>query len=377
MSKTRRRGSINKRGDNSWQVKLFVSVDEYGKRKFHTATFNTKREAEQHLNKIVRELNLGTYVETPDITLNEFFKKWHESVSKIRVSERSAHGQQSIYNRYFRKTIGIKKLDKLNIMDIQKVYAGMLNRGLSAQTVKHAHSVLNCALKQAIKWNLLSRNPAEFVELPKVPRKERRVLSAEEARRFIVESNNIKHGLIFEFALLTGMRPEEYLAVKWGDIDFERNTVQVRRALVRHNKKWSFNEPKTNRSRRTVVLPPTLVHKLVKHKSKQIIQKLKAGMLWENNDLVFCSEFGTPHSIPNLTYRYFRPILAKADIPQIRLYDLRHTHATLLLMAEENPKVVAERLGHSTIVQTLDTYSHVLPTMQRKATDKLERILFG
>jgi integrase len=100
-------------------------------------------------------------------------------------------------------------------------------------------------------------------------------------------------------------------------------------------------------------------------------------MLWENNDLVFCSEFGTPHSIPNLTYRYFRPILAKADIPQIRLYDLRHTHATLLLMAEENPKVVAERLGHSTIVQTLDTYSHVLPTMQRKATDKLERILFG
>ena len=94
------------------------------------------------------------------------------------------------------------------------------------------------------------------------------------------------------------------------------------------------------------------------------------------NDLVFCSEYGTPLSIPNLTYRYFRPILKQASLPQIRLYDLRHTHATLLLMAEENPKVVAERLGHSTIVLTLDTYSHVLPTMQRKATDKLEKMLF-
>ncbi len=93
--------------------------------------------------------------------------------------------------------------------------------------------------------------------------------------------------------------------------------------------------------------------------------------------MIFCGEFGTPLSIPNLTYRYFRPVLQKAELPQIRLYDLRHTHATLLLMAEENPKVVAERLGHSTIVLTLDTYSYVLPTMQKNATDKLEKMLFG
>ena len=376
MSKTRRRGSINKRGNNSWQVKLFTSVDEKGKRKFHTATFETKREAEQYLNKVIRETDLGTFVDTPAITVNEYFDKWLETVSKIRVSERSAHGQECIYNRYFRKTIGIKKLDKLSVMDIQKVYGSLLARGLTTQTVKHAHAVINCALKQAVKWNLLSRNPAEFVELPKVFRKERRVLSAEEARKFIAASDKIKYGLIFEFTLLTGMRPEEYLAIQWSDIDFQRNTVQVRRALVRHKKKWSFNEPKTSRSRRTVMLPGSLMHKLIKHKEKQIIHKLSFIDLWENNDLVFCSEYGTPLSIPNLTYRYFRPILKSAGLSQIRLYDLRHTHATLLLMAEENPKVVAERLGHSTIVLTLDTYSHVLPTMQRKATDKLEKLLF-
>jgi integrase len=185
------------------------------------------------------------------------------------------------------------------------------------------------------------------------------------------------HGLTFEFALLTGMRPEEYLAVQWGDVNFERHTVQVRRALVRHKKAWSFQEPKTSRSRRTVVLPAALIEKLIAHRRKQGAQRLLFGPEWQAHDLVFCSEFGTPLSIPNLTYRYFRPILEKAGLPRIRLYDLRHSCATLLLIAEENPKVVSERHGHSTVVLTLDTYSHVLPTMQERATARLESLLYN
>ncbi len=184
------------------------------------------------------------------------------------------------------------------------------------------------------------------------------------------------NGLIFEFALLTGMRPEEYLAIQWSDIDFGRGTAQVRRALVRHKKSWSFEEPKTARSRRTVFLPAPLLQKLAMHKRRQGEARLKLGAAWQTFDLVFCSEEGTPLSIPNLTYRYFRPILVKAKLPQIRLYDLRHTCATLLLIAEENPKIVSERLGHSTIVLTLDTYSHVLPTMQQGASARLERLLY-
>ncbi|HEX8136937.1 MAG TPA: site-specific integrase [Pyrinomonadaceae bacterium] len=173
------------------------------------------------------------------------------------------------------------------------------------------------------------------------------------------------------------MRPEEYLALQWSDVDFERGTSQVRRALVRHQKTWSFEEPKTARSRRTVFLPGLLLQKLAAHKRQQAAERLKLGALWQAYDLIFCSEQGTPLSIPNLTYRYFRPILEKAELPQIRLYDLRHSCATLLLMAEENPKVVSERLGHSTIVLTLDTYSHVLPTMQQQATARLEKLLYS
>ena len=166
-------------------------------------------------------------------------------------------------------------------------------------------------------------------------------------------------------------------AAQWADINFERCTAQVRRALVRHKKIWSFEEPTTARSRRTVYLLAPLLKKLAAHKRTQAEARSKLGSVWQAFDLIFCSEEGTPLSIPNLTYRYFRPILEKAKLPRIRLYDLRHSCATLLLMAEENLKVVSERLGHSTIVLTLDTYSHVLPTMQQQATARLEKMLYS
>jgi integrase len=197
-----------------------------------------------------------------------------------------------------------------------------------------------------------------------VPHKEYRVLSPEEAARFLKVAATKPHGLIFELALWTGMRPEEYLALQWSDIDLSKGTARIRRALVRHKKTVQFEEPKTARSRRTVYLPQPIAQKLKAHKRKQGAEKLKFKGTWGPYDLVFCSVEGTPLSIPNLTYRYFRPILTAAGLPQIRLYDLRHSCATLLLVADENPKVVSERLGHSTVVLTLDTYSHVIPTMQ-------------
>lgn len=204
---------------------------------------------------------------------------------------------------------------------------------------------------------------AEFVELPKVPHKERRVLSQDESLTFIKVAESMPNGLIFEFALLGGMRPEEFLALQWNDLDFERCTAQIKRALVRHKGNWTFEKPKTAKSSRIISLPEPIMRRLHSHKRKQNEARLAVGPEWQNFDLVFCSEIGTPLSIPNLTYRYFRPILIKGELPQIRLYDLRHSHATLLLIAEVNPKVVAERLGHSTIVQTLNTYSHVIPSM--------------
>lgn len=378
MASIRRRGCIKKRGADSWLISLFTGFDVTGKRLDYTRTVRgTRKDAESALNDAVREHGRGMLVDNPSMTLNEFFKKWLTTSSQLKNSPRTSDGHESIYNRYFKDTIGMRKLEKLKPEDIQLVYRALHQRGLAAQTIKHAHAVLRCSLNQAVRWQDLARNPALFVETPKVYRKERRVLTAEESRRFIAECRLLQIGLVFEFAILTGMRPEEYLAIKWSDIDFARKSAQVNRALVRHKGGWTFREPKTHRSRRTIMLPPSLMHQLTLYKQTQTFQILKAANLWERNELVFCGEFGTPLSIPNLTYRHFRKILERAGLPQIRLYDLRHTHATLLLSANENPKVVSERLGHSTIVLTMDTYSHVLPTMQQAATDKLETMIFG
>lgn len=370
-------GQIIKRGERTWLVRIFLGRDANGKQKFHHKTIHgTKRDADRYLVATRREMDLGVFVEPAAMPVNEYLDRWLRDAARPRVSRRTADGYAGLLERYIRLALGHKQLDKVQPLDIQKVYGEMQARGLSARVVRHTHSALHNALKQAVKWGLLSRNPSDLVELPKVPHKERRVLSPEEATNFLKAAALMPHGLIFEFALLTGMRPEEYLALQWADLDFERGTARVRRALVRHKKSWSFEEPKTPRSRRTVYLPAPLLQKLAAHRRSQAETRLKLGPVWQHFDLVFCSDEGTPLTIPNITYRYFRPILTKAKLPRIRLYDLRHSCATLLLIAEENPKVVSERLGHSTIVLTLDTYSHVLPTMQQGATARLEKLLY-
>ncbi len=371
-------GQIIPRGERTWLVRVFLGRDSAkGKRRYLNKTIRgTKKDAQRFLNGVLRDIDLGTFIEPSGVTLNEYFDKWLESAARPRVSRRTADGYAGLLSRYIRGPLGSRRLDRLQALDIQKVYGEMQAEGLSARVVRHTHSALHNALKQAVKWGLLVRNPSDLVELPKVPHKERRVLALDEAVRFLKFADNMPRGLIFELALITGMRPEEYLALQWSDIDFDHGTATIQRALVRHKKEWNFEKPKTPRSRRNVPLPSLLLHKLTEHRRKQNEERLKAGPQWHTHGLVFCSGTGTPLSIPSLTYRYFRPILKEADLPQIRLYDLRHSCATLLLMAEENPKVVSERLGHSTIVLTLDTYSHVLPTMQQRATAKLEKMLY-
>jgi integrase len=326
-----------------------------------------------------RRLFRGVFVEPSRVTFAVLMDEWLETV-RPRVSPRTADGYQGVLDRYVKPVLGTKRVNQIETRDIQRIYAGMQTQNaLSATVVRHTHSALRMALEQAVEWALIVRNPAESLKrkLPKKVEVERRVLDEEEAGRFLEACASKPQGLIFEFALLSGMRPEEFLALQWRDLDFERGTAQVRRALVRHKKKWSFDPPKTKGSRRSVSLPSTLMRKLASHKRAQGEHRLKVGSEWEAHDLVFCGEFGTPHSIPNLTYRYFRPILVKAKLPQIRLYDLRHSHATLLLSADEHIKIVSERLGHSTTRLTLDTYSHVLKSMQEKTSSKLEGMLYS
>lgn len=375
---TRRTGQITKRGD-SWLIRVFVGRNEKGKRRYENRTVKGKKsDAQKKLNKLLREADLGLISDAQKQTVSEYLDTWLSTIAKPRLHPRTFGDYGDLMRLYIREPLGKIKLSNLKALHIQKVYAGMLERGLSPRRVRYTHAVLRSALQHAVKVNMLSRNEAQLVQLPKQTRKEMDVLSQDEVIAFLEALQGNRFATMFSFALATGARPEEYLSIQWKDIDFEKRTVIIRRALITNRKGggWQFSEPKTKQSRRTIPLPVSTVKELKAHRRIQLEAKLKLGTAWNDYDLVFPSEIGTPLNPANIT-RGFKKALEDAEIrTSIRLYDLRHTTATLLLQAGVNPKIVSERLGHSTIVLTLDVYSHVLPSMQQDATDQLEQMIF-
>jgi integrase len=237
------------------------------------------------------------------------------------------------------------------------------------------HGVLRACLNKALKLGKLALNPATLVELPRRPRLERPFLTPAQALRLldVAESQDNRFYPLFAVLLLTGIRPGEALGLRWEDVD--GSSLRVRRALVWiAGRKPFLDETKTRRCR-TVALGERAVKALEKQRRVQVELRLLLGAAYEDHNLIFASETGAPLSAQNVSSRYFKPLLQAAGLPDVRLYDLRHSHATLLLAAGEHPKVVQERLGHSTITLTLDTYSHVVPGMQERAVQRLESLL--
>ncbi len=369
-------GQIISRGERTFLVRVYMGRDESGKRKYHNKTIHgNKKDAQAYLNQVLRDKDLNLFAEPSKKTLNEYLDQWLESTVKSRVRDRTYRDYCSLLDRYIRPALGGRRISQIGPMEIQAVYGQLTERGLSARTVRYAHGILRDALQQAVKWQLLPRNPVEFVDLPRQERREMLVLSPEQVSRFLDAAKNDPWYALFLTAVTTGMRPGEYLALQWKDLNLEARTLSVNRTVT---PKGEFQEPKTARSRRSIRLVPTVIQALRAHRIQQAEWRLSQGAAYANRDLVFASETGEPLNERNLVQRHFKNILRAAELPEaLRLYDLRHTCATLLLSAGENPKVVSERLGHASVTLTLDTYSHVLPDMQQAAADRLEALLFS
>jgi integrase len=372
---------IVRRGKDTWQVRIFLGRDINGKTRFFNQTVKGKRkDAERLETKKKSEIDTGIFVEHSKITVDQYLNKWFDVAAKPRLRARTFEDYADYMKRYVRPMIGGKCLASIKPLHLQHLYTTMLENGLSGRTVRYAHAVLSSALKQAVKWQLIHANPASMVDLPKIQRKEMRVLSVEECSVFLKATKDDELSTVFSLAIASGMRPEEYLGLQWKDVDLSAGTVTVQRALVWNRKGggWSLEEPKTSKSRRSIPISQTIVSELTTHQKLQLERRMNLGEAYQNNEFVFATSIGTPILTSNLKRRHFKPILKKAGLPSsIRLYDLRHTCATLLLLAKTSPKVVAERLGHSTVVLTLDTYSHVLPSMQHDASEELEKMLFA
>ena len=376
MSSTRRAGQIVQRGDRTFLVRVYLGRDsDTGKRQYHNKTIHgTKKDAQAYLNRVLRDRDMGAYVEPSKTPLDDFLDQWLESAVKPRVRERTLQSYREVLRLYVRPELGRQPMASITPLGIQTLYGALLERGLSPRTVRYAHSVLRNALEQAVKWQMLHQNPAQHVDLPRQKREEMRSLSPDEARQFLEACVVNRYGILFELLLTTGLRPGEALGLKWSDIDWDSGRLRVQRVLLPTG---GFEEPKTARARRTLPLPSSTVQSLRDHRRNQAEERLEAGAQWQDNDLIFAAEGGKPVNHINLVRRHFKPLLKDAGLSErFRLYDLRHTCATLLLSAGENPKIVSERLGHASITLTLDTYSHVLPDMQEGAAAKLEEMLY-
>ena len=247
--------------------------------------------------------------------------------------------------------------------------------GLSSTTVLQHHRVLREALQHAVHENLLAINPASRVPSPKRARPAMQALDAEQTSRLLagVEGTSLRAPVFL--AVFTGMRRGEILALRWQDVDLGNATLAVRRSLEEtHSNGLRFKEPKSRSGIRQVDLPPLMVEALRRHRSEQAKLRLALGSAWKDHDLVCTAPDGGPMKPDNLSSA-FPKLVRRLGLPRVRFHDLRHTHASLLLRQGVHPKVVSERLGHSGVGLTLDTYSHLLPGLQREAAERLNELL--
>jgi integrase len=246
-----------------------------------------------------------------------------------------------------------------------------LDSGFAPRTVQYLHTLLRKALKQAVKWGLIPRNVTVAVDAPRPAKNETEYFSFEQAKTFLEVASKARFWTLYVLAFSTGLRRGELLGLRWEDL--ERGVLRVRRSLTPDDK--SYNQPKSAKGRSSVCLTPGAVKVLERHKTNQDREKDCLESLWQEQGLVFPYSIGTPFNPSNLLNRSFEPLLRRAGLPMIRFHDLRHTFATLMLSNREYPKIVQEILGHAQITLTLDTYSHVLPSMQDGAVGRLGKLL--
>ena len=272
--------------------------------------------------------------------------------------------------------MGKYQLSQLTPINIQEFYAKLLETGISSRTVRYAHTLLKNALDQAVEWEMLSKNPANKVTLPRQQKQEMKYLLPKEAEIFMNALTYSKWKALFSLLLTSGMRPGEALGLKWQDFNFDSNRVTVYRPLVRVGRGWRLEEPKTRQSRRIIPIPYGTIQDIKEHQEDQL-EQIKQASTYNNQSFVFANGNGDPLVERNIVRRHFKPILEKEGLPNIRLYDLRHTCATLLLSQGVKPKIVSERLGHTSTILTQDVYFHALPDMQQEASDKMQDIFYS
>lgn len=349
-----------------------------GKRQNTTiGTYRTKREAEQVERDALTKQQRGTFVDPKKTTVAELLETWLGTKAGA-VSSNSLKDYEITIRRHVKPALGDVKVQRLTPAQVQAQVTAWRDAGLQARTIARCHSVLNQALAQAVEWGIVTRNVCSVVKRPSIGKRPATVWSRDEWCAFLQLAKGDTLAPLWYFLAVEGMRRGEALGLRWSDVNWERGTVHIAQSVVpdRNDRGRAViqSRAKTAAGSRSVRLTTETIAALKEHRDRQAFQRQSVGDRWQDHGLIVCTSTGTPINPNNVTRSYDRLVML-SGVPRIRVHDMRHTAATMLLRAGVPAKIVSERLGHATIAITLDTYSHVLPDMQDVAAEAMSTLL--
>lgn len=369
--------SVRKSNKHSWSFRVDVGKDPAtGKRRqVYKSGFPTKKAAElakaEFLTKVKKE---GYFTPTNEL-METFLYKWLYTVYKHEVQATTFERVESTVKNHLLPAFAHYQIVDIKTYDIQQFISLKVKEGLSPATIKVRKNTLSKAFQTAIDWDLILKNPAERVKCPAIEKKEKDTWNPEEVKKFLTVCDELRWKVAFSLAIHTGMRRGEILALKWNNVNFEKQTVKIEESLAYTKEQGLyFKAPKTTNSIREVVIPASLISLLKELQYEQKKMKIRMGNVFHSHNLVISTIDGKPVHPRNFA-RSFEGLIKKAGINRISLHGLRHTNATILMKQGVNPKIVSERLGHANVGITLDIYSHTDLEMQHETVAKLENVL--
>lgn len=310
------------------------------------------------------ELRRGVLGKDDNITVSDLIERYVDTVSRHTLRPRTQEINESLFRVHIKPALGNIKLKDLRPYHFQSFYSQKINSGLSKRTVQMLHTYLRTVLKQAVKWDWVSRNVTDLVKAPRPVKKAPVFFTKKQLNTFLESVKGHKWYLIYVLLIYGGFREGEVLGIHYEDCDMVNRVINVRHAVITLKGGVSISEPKTETSKRAVTLPKVAYDELKKH----------LDQLDKKEGLIFTTGTGSP-IYPRNFIRHFKSVLKEAGLPDIRVHDLRHSHASLLLASGVNPKLVQERLGHASVTLTLNLYSHTIPSMGQQVADKLDEIM--
>ena len=383
-------GTVFKRSNGSWQGEMSIGRNSNGTLKKKYFYGKTQREVIHAMEDFKQQYNAGSYIEPNKLTLGQWIDTWLWDYKKATLRPNTFSSYEQNIRVHIKPCLGHILLQELKPEMLQNFYNEKFKEGrsdgmggLSSATIDKIHSIIGKALKQAVKNQLITRNVNDLTEPAKVVEKEINPLQLNDQVKLMKVIKGDRMEAAFLLDLSTGLRIGELLALRWSDIDLDKGFLRVNHSLNRikvfdekRNSKTelAFGDVKTKSGKRGIPIPSSILPIILQHKKNQLIEKVRLGSMYEDRDLVFCTEFGKPIEPRNMMRKFYK-IMEKAGLERKNFHSIRHTFATRALEKDIHPKIVQEILGHADIGTTLNKYSHVLPDIKKAASEKLN-VLF-